>query len=117
MNNALSEAPINRLYRAGTRMMKIPALNTVHLCGVVLNLDVTDRAAAIFDIAVSSYRPGRRRSNAVVAVRCFGDLATAVSTHLQQHDVVIVTGSLQNDQHQTLGVVASVVQFLTDGIS
>jgi single-stranded DNA-binding protein len=100
--------------------MKIPALNVTHVCGTVTTLPTvlpsSDRpAGAIFELAARTYERGRKTSTVRLKVVCWASLAEAVLSQLCEGDVVLVTGSLQHQQatRGPLGLVASVVQFLT----
>lgn len=101
------------------RSMRIPALNVVHICGVVAHdprlLAGDERiSAAAFDVTARTYRAGRKTKTVALSVHCFGELADAVRSRLRAGAVVLVTGSLQNQRGAAvLHVTASAVQFLT----
>lgn len=99
------------------RLLKIPALNVVHVCGVVTGTPrgQTDITEAVFDLAVRSYRPGKKSLTGLVTVHCHGPLADAVRAHINGGDVVLITGSLHRSQHDAaLRITASIVQFLSN---
>jgi single-stranded DNA-binding protein len=100
--------------------MKIPALNVAHVCGTVTMpptaLPASDRSGgAIFELATRTYERGRKTLIVSLTVVCWGTLADSVLARVREHDVVLITGSLQNHRssRNTLELVASVVQFLT----
>jgi single-stranded DNA-binding protein len=103
-------------------LMKVPALNVTHVCGTVTALPTvlpsSDRpAGAIFELSAQTYERGRKTNPVRLKVVCWASLAEAALSQLREGDVVLVTGSLHNHHASRgpLGLVASVVQFLTTG--
>lgn len=101
-------------------LMKVPALNVTHVCGTVTALPTVlpssdRRVGAIFELAARTYERGRKTNPVRLIVLCWASLAESVLSQLREGDVVLVTGSLQHQQatRGPLGLVASVVQFLT----
>lgn len=101
-------------------LMKVPALNVVHVCGTVTTrpavLPFSDRpAGAIFDLFARTYERGRKTIPVRLTVVCWASLAEAVISQVREGDVVLITGSLHNHpaSRGSLGLVASTVQFLT----
>lgn len=100
------------------RPMKVPALNTVQLCGSVSALPRQiggNSPGAVFELTAKAYQPGRKAKTASVRVVCWGITATAVLQRVRQNDVVLIAGALENYSRdpRLLQVEASVVQFLT----
>jgi hypothetical protein len=100
--------------------MKVPALNVVHVCGTVTTVPTAipsagRSAGAIFEVSTRTYERGRKTIPVRLTVVCFALLADAVLSQLREGDVVLITGSLHNHHASrgSLGLVASVVQFLT----
>ncbi len=102
------------------RMMKIPALNVVHVCGTVVSapygLSSGERTAgALFDLSARTYERGKKATAVRLTIVCWTALAEAVLARVHAGDVVLITGALQNHQSSrgSLQVTASVIQFLT----
>jgi hypothetical protein len=106
----------------GRRVMKVPALNVVHVCGTVATTpralrNTTCSPHAAFTLHVRAYERSKRATFVRVDVFCSLDVAAKVLSHLREGDVVLVTGALQNHPAapETLQISASIVQFLTSG--
>jgi len=107
---------MNDPHNPESRLLKIPALNVVHLCGVVpaQPRSACSESAAVFDLVVRTYRPGKKSSTALVTVHCYGSLADTVRARIRADTVLFVTGSLQRSHPEAiLHITASVVQFLS----
>ena len=107
---------------AARRLMKVPALNVVHVCGVVT---VAPRALSaenqptgtLFEISARTYERGRKATLTDIVVVCWGQLAEATVDRLGVGDIVLIAGALHNRHRQLsqpLQVIASAIQFLTD---
>lgn len=103
---------------APPRLIKLPALNVVHLCGTIESEPRStsprvETPYAVFDLRVRAYRASKKAKVTVVSVLCIGDLATLVLSRLHTGTVVLLTGSLQNQSSaKTLHVTASTLQVL-----
>jgi single-stranded DNA-binding protein len=101
-------------------LVKVPALNVVHVCGTVTTppspLGSTERpTGAIFEISARTYERGKKTVVSELTVICWANLAETVVAQVRVGDVVLITGSLQNhySDRNAPRIVASVVQFLT----
>jgi single stranded DNA-binding protein len=105
--------------------LKMPYINEVRLAGRLVAdphpLEATGgRPGAAITVASNRYVKGKQPFTTYVDVVCWGDLATAVVTHLAKGSAVLVSGSLaQYEKKQTKGpklkvlqVSASQIQFL-----
>jgi single-stranded DNA-binding protein len=102
------------------RIMKIPALNVVHVCGTVVSaphgLSAAERATgALFELSARTYERGKKPTAVRFTVVCWTTLAETVLERVREGDVVLITGSLQNhpSSRGSLQVTAAVIQFLT----
>jgi Single-stranded DNA-binding protein len=102
------------------RLLKIPALNVVHVCGTVVSaphgLSAGERpAGALFDLSARTYDRGKKATTVRLSIVCWTTLAETVLARVHEGDVVLITGALQNHQSSrgSLQVTASVIQFLT----
>jgi single-stranded DNA-binding protein len=102
--------------------MKVPALNVTHVCGTVITHPAVIRSVgkssgAIFELSAQTYEPGRKAIPVRLMVVCWASVAEAVLAQVREGDVVLITGALHNHHagRGSLGLVASVVQFLTTG--
>lgn len=102
------------------RLLKIPSLNVVHVCGTVANSPTSipsgaTPVGALFDLTVRTYERGKRSTAVRFTVVCRGGLAGTILSRIHRGDVVLVTGALHNHPAATssLQVTASAVQFLS----
>ena len=96
-------------------LMKVPALNVTHVCGTVTSLPTIIPSGAIFELSARTYERGRKAIPVRLTVICWAAVAEAVLAQVREGDVVLITGALHNHHaaRGSLGLVASVVQFLT----
>jgi hypothetical protein len=96
-------------------LMKVPALNVTHVCGTVTSLPAVIPSGAIFELSARTYERGRKADPVHLTVVCRAPVAEAVLAQVREGDVVLITGALHNHHgaRGSLGLVASVVQFLT----
>lgn len=102
------------------RRMKIPALNVVHVCGIVIRAPYglpsgKRTAGAIFDLSARTYQRGKKGAAVRLTIVCWMPLAETVLARVREGDVLLITGALHNhpSSPSSLQVEASVIQFLT----